>query len=186
MDNKGYTILNQVLNFQGKVIGLLLKSRTNKEGFIPCYPSSLTTLLNTKKYGKKTCDLEGDNKCDFGFVYLSDTIWKSYNETLSFLKEYYDYTDELEDEDEKNITSFCKVVNNNQIIGFLTNTNQFIGIKEPIATPIVNDNICQITNNDMLVADIETLTTLNVDTERTDYIKRIQLETNLWCRPFLL
>jgi hypothetical protein len=183
MDNKGYTILNQVLNFQGKVIGLLVKSRTNKEGFVPCFPSSLTTLLNTKKYGKKTCDLESDNRCDFDFVYLSDTIWKSYNETLYFLKEYYNYKDpdqELDNNDYFGENSFCKVVNNEQIIGFLTNTNQFIGIIDPIAINVVNDDICQITNNDMLVADIETLTTLNVDTERTDYIKRIQLETNFY------
>jgi hypothetical protein len=183
MDNKRYTILNQVLNFQGKVIGLLIKSKTNNEGFIPCYPSSLTTLLNTKKYGKKTCDLEGKNKCDFGFVYLSDSIWKSYDETLLFLKEYYDYKEPENDLDKNDYfgeNSFCKVVNNNQIIGFLTNTNQFIGIKEPLAINLVNDDICQITNNDMLVADLETLTTLNVDTERTDYIKRIQLETNFY------
>ena len=32
----------------------------------------------------------------------------------------------------------------------------------------------------MLVADIETLTTTNVDTKRTNYIKRIQLETNFY------
>ena len=182
MDNKRFTILNQVLNFQGKVIGLLVKSQT-KEGFIPCYPSSLTTLLNTKKYGKKTCDLEGDKKCDFGFIYLSDSIWKSYDETLSFLKEYYNYKESEQDLDKNDYfgeNSFCKVVNNNQIIGFLTNTNQFIGIKEPLAINLVNDDICQITNNDMLVADLETLTTLNVDTERTDYIKRIQLETNFY------
>jgi hypothetical protein len=44
----------------------------------------------------------------------------------------------------------------------------------------VNDDICQITNNDTLVADIETLTTTNIDTKRTDYIKRIQLETNFY------
>jgi hypothetical protein len=183
MVNKRYTILNQVLNFQGKVIGLLVKTRSNKDGFIPCYPSSLTTLLNTKKYGKKTCDLEDGDKCDFGFVYLSDTIWKSYDETLSFLKEYYNYKDPEDDLDKNDYfgeNSFCKVVNNELIIGFLTNTNQFIGIKEPIATNIDNDYICSITNNDMLVADIETLTTLNVDTERTDYIKKIQLETNFY------
>jgi hypothetical protein len=185
MDKNGYTILYQVLNFQGKVIGLFVESPTKKKGFIPCYPSSLTTLLKSKQYNKKKCDIDGDNKCDFDFVYVSDTIWNPYEETLSFLKEYYDYKEpepehELDKNDYFGENSFCKVVNNGLIIGFLTNTNQFIRIIDPIAMSTVNDSICQITNNDTLVADIETLTTSNVDTERTDYIKRIQLETNFY------
>ena len=183
MDNKGYNILYQVLNFQGKVIGLFVETQTKKKGFIPCYPSSLTTLLKTKQYGKKKCDIEGDNKCDFDFIYVSDTIWTPYEETLSFLKEYYDYKEpehELDKNDYFEENSFCKVVSNGLIIGFLTNTNQFIRIIDPVAMTSVKDDICQITNNDMLVADIETLTTLNVDTKRTDYIKRIQLETNFY------
>ena len=173
--NKGYTILTQVLNFQGKVIGLQTKSPTLKEGFIPCYPSSLTILKNSKKYGKKTCDLE--NKCDFDFIYMSDKIWKTYEETLAFLKEYYEF-DEEDQEQKQN--SFYKVVNHELIIGFLTNTNQFIRIYDPMPVSSVDDNIKNITNNDMLVADLETLTNTKVDTERTDFIKRIQLETNFY------
>jgi hypothetical protein len=177
--NKGYTILNQVLNFQGKVIGLQTKSPTLKEGFIPCYPSSLTILKNSKKYAKKTCDIE--NKCDFDFIYMTDKIWKSYEETLEFLKEYYEIDDDdFDNDDDEKQNSLYRVVNHELIIGFLTNTNQFVRIYDPIPVSSVNDNIKNITNNDMLVADIETLTTTNVDTERTDFIKRIQLETNFY------
>jgi hypothetical protein len=32
------------LNFQGKVIGLLAKNKKGLEGYIPCYPSALTSL----------------------------------------------------------------------------------------------------------------------------------------------
>jgi hypothetical protein len=178
--NRGYTILNQVLNFQGKVIGLQTESPSLKEGFVPCYPSSLTILKNSKKYGKKTCDIE--NKCDFDFVYMTDKIWKSYEETLEFLKEYYEFDDDDDENKEQNkkIKPFYRVVNHELIIGFLTKTNQFVRIFDPIPVSSVNDNIKNITNNDMLVADIETLTTTNVDTERTDFIKRIQLETNFY------
>jgi hypothetical protein len=178
---KRYTDIIQVLSFQGKVIGLLAKSHTSKEGFIPCYPSSLTILKNSSKYSKKSCDLE--SKCEFDFVYVSDKIWKPYEETLEFLKEYYDYKEpdhELETKDYFGKNSFCKVVNNELIIGFLTNTNQFIRILDPIPISLISDNIGYITNNDMLVADIETINSLNVDTERSDFIKRIQLETNFY------
>jgi len=178
--HKEYIILKQVLNFQGKVIGILTKSPTLKEGFIPCYPSSLTLLKNSKKYGKKTCDI--NTKCEIDFVYMSDKIWKSYEETLEFLKEYYhDEDDTLRTPLRTPFrTPFYRVVNNELIIGFLTNTNQFIRIYDPIPVSSVDDSIRKITNEDMLVADMETLTTLKVDTKRTDFIKRIQLETNFY------
>ena len=185
--HKEYIILSQVLNFQGKVIGILTKSPTLKKGFIPCYPSSLTILKNSKKYGKKSCDI--NTKCEIDFVYMSDKIWKSYEETLEFLKEYYHEEDKhLEHlkHDKKGAlktslkTPFYRVVNNELIIGFLTNTNQFIRIYDPIPVSSVDDSIKKITNEDMLVADMETLTTLKVDTKRTDFIKRIQLETNFY------
>ena len=178
--HKKYTVLKQVLNFQGKVIGVLTKNKKGLEGFVPCYPSSLTLLKNSKD--KKNCDNE-DN-CEYDFVYMTDDVWKPYEETLAFLKEYYDYKKHNDNENEKSTcfadNSFCRVVNNELIIGFLTNTNQFIRIHDPIPVSSVDDNIKTFTNNDMLVADIETLTTLNVDTKRTDYIKRIQLETNFY------
>jgi hypothetical protein len=179
--DKGYTIIKQVLNFQGKVIGLLTKSPKGLEGFVPCYPSSLTILKNSSKYGKKSCDAE--TKCDFDFVYMSDKIWKLYDETFAFLKEYYDYKEPENASEKTNCfadNSFCRVVNNELIIGFLTNTNQFIRILDPIPVSSVDDNIKTFTNNDMLVADIETLTSTKIDTKRTDFIKRIQLETNFY------
>jgi len=177
--DKKYIVLSQVLNFQGKVIGLLTKSSTLKEGFVPCYPSSLTVLKNSKN--KKKCDL--DTACDYDFVYMSDQIWKPYDETFAFLKEYYDYKEGSEGSESSNCfadNSFCRVVKDELIIGFLTNTNQFVRILDPIPVSSVDDNIKTFTNNDMLVADIETLTSTKVDTKRTDYIKRIQLETNFY------
>ena len=39
-----YTIQKQVLNFQGKVIGLLVTNPDGLQGFVPCYPSSLINL----------------------------------------------------------------------------------------------------------------------------------------------
>jgi hypothetical protein len=188
--NKKYDIQNQVLNFQGKVIGLEVTSPTLKKGFIPCYPSSLTILKKSNRYAKKTCDI-GVQNCEFDFIYMSDKIWQTYEDTLEFLKEYYDLNDDDDNDDEKedqkkkkkkSINSFYRVVNHELIIGFLTNTNQFVRINDPKPVSLVdiNDNIKNITNNDMLVADIETLTTTKVDTERTDFIKRIQLETNFY------
>ena len=179
--NKKYKVLTQVLNFQGKVIGVLVINKEGLEGFIPCYPSSLT-ILKTSKICEKEVNVNNEKKCDYDFVYMNDNIWKPYEETLEFLKEYYNY------EEPKDIVSancydpkyFCRVIEDELITGFLTNTNQFIPIKTPIPVSTVDDGIKTISNNDMLVADINTLTKNSVDTKRVDFIKRIQLETNYY------
>lgn len=166
----------EILNFQGKVIGVLAKNKKGLEGFIPCYPSALTSLKNKKKCGTKFED------CEYDFVYMNDDIWKPYKETLAFMKEYYDY-DEPDDILKANCFNpkyFCKVVEDELVTGFLTNTNQFVPIKDPIPVSDITDTIKTITSNNMLVADINTLTNQTVDTKRVDFIKRIQLETNFY------
>ena len=206
---KKYTISFQVLNFQGKVIGVMARNREGLEGFIPCYPSALTNLINKKckKEIKKTTKIDDVNKnkevmssssvktpevsissggagtdCEYDFVYMNDNIWKSYEQTLEFLKEYYDYEepDDITKANCFNPKYFCRVVEDELITGFLTNTDQFVPIKDPIPVSSVDDTIKTITNNDMLVADINTLTNNNVDNKRVDFIKRIQLETSFY------
>ena len=176
LDHKRYAISVQILNFQGKVIGVLARNRQGLEGFIPCYPSALTSLKNKKSCGAQT------EQCEYDFVYMNDDVWKPYEQTLEFMKEYYDYE---EPEDIKKVNCFnpkyfCRVVEDELVTGFLTNTNQFVPIKDPVPVSTVTDTIKTITSNDMLVADINTLTNQTVDTKRVEFIKRIQLETNFY------
>ena len=177
----GYSVTVQILNFGGKVIGVLAKNREGMEGFIPCFPSALTSL---KRKNKQCNGDEGNDsdECQYDFVYMNDNIWKPYEYTLEFLKEYYDYEDP-DDERSANCFNpkyFCRVVEDELITGFLTNTNQFIPIKDPVPVSSVDDNIKTIRSNDMLVADINTLTNNRVDSKRVDFIKRIQLETSFY------
>ena len=181
LNKRNYEIIKQVLNFQGKVIGLICKDYKGNEGFIPCYPSSLTDL--TKCYNKN--DSKNDNECNYDYVYMNDNIWKSYSDTISFLKEYYNYQEPKVKDTETSKNKYkcmdgidiCKVIEDKMIIGFLTKTNQFVQISPPIPESDASDNIRKITNNNYLVADIETLANNKVDLERVDYIKRIELET---------
>jgi hypothetical protein len=162
LNKKEYVITKQVLNYQGKVIGVFAKKK-KLEGFIPCYPSALTTLKNDKK-----CNTPN---CEYDFVYMDDDIWKPYEETLEFLKTYYECTN-----------CFYKVVEDSHVIGFLTNTDQFVTINKPV--PISNvsdvDDINTIEHNNLLVADTNILTNSSQDNERVEYIKRIQLEANFY------
>ena len=205
LEQKKYSVEKQVLNFQGKVIGVLTRNKEGIEGFVPCYPSSLTNLKNkkcvkTSRQSKKIQDKDNNNdndnrstgakieggskieECDYDFVYMNDDIWKPYEQTLTFLKDYYDYEEpnDIEKVNCFNPKYFCRVVENELITGFLTNTDQFIPIRTPVPISSVSDTIKTITNGDMLVADINTLTNNSVDNKRVDFIKRIQLETNFY------
>ena len=188
LNYKGYTIIFQVLNFQGKVIGVFAKhNKDNLEGFIPCYPSALTNLKKKKcqeqkKDEEKDEEKESTNNCEYDFVYMNDDIWKPYEQTLKFLKKYYDY-EEPTDIMKANCFDpkyFCRVVENEHITGFLTNTDQFVPINPPVPVSNVDDTIKTLTRNDTLVADINTLVNNKVDKKRVDFIKRIQLETNFY------
>jgi hypothetical protein len=176
---KDYDIQSQILNFQGKVIGLTIISKNGLEGFVPCFPSTLTSL----KRPKKICRTEEDNiSCEYPFTYINDTIWKSYEETLEFLKYYYNYEepDDIISANCYDPNYFCRVVEDELIVGFLTNTNQFIRIKDPMPISNVTENIKTITNNDTIIADINTLNNNSVDSKRVEFIKKIQLETNFY------
>jgi hypothetical protein len=184
LEFKKYTISYQVLNFQGKVIGVMAKNKLGLEGFVPCYPSSLTNMTDKKcrRTNISNETSEKPEKCEYDFVYMNDDIWKPYDQTLKFLKDYYDYEEpsDIKKANCFNPKYFCRVVEEELITGFLTNTDQFVPIKDPIPVSSVDDNIKTVTNHDTLVADINTLTNKNVDEKRIDFIKRIQLETNFY------
>jgi len=107
---KTYTITKQIINYNGKVLGVLATtSADNITGFIPCYPSN--PILNIP------------------FIWVDDMSYvRPYKETIDFLinvnKEY---------QNEKNIIH-CKpkfkIVKKGKIIGILTEANQFIHVAD--------------------------------------------------------
>ena len=120
---------------------------------------------------------------DYPYVYATDNIWKSYNKTARFLIDYYDYIyDEENEELNENIcyNHFCKVVEDEMVVGFLSNTNQFIPINEPVPLNLIEDNIKIIEHNNYLVSDNKSLLNNNQDNKRNNFIKRIKLETNFF------
>jgi hypothetical protein len=177
--HKKYKIIKQILNYQGKVIGVIARNKRGLEGFIPCFPSSLSTIKT-----KDACNdtNSNNNKCEYDYEYVSDDIWKSYNDTLIFLKYFYEFKNpiDINKAECSDDNYFCRVVEDELVIGFLTNTNQFIRINNPIPVSNVDDNIKTVTSNDMLVADMKTLVSSKVDDKRVDFMKRIQLETNFY------
>jgi hypothetical protein len=184
LNSKNYRVKRQILNYEGKVIGVIAKELTDYaiSGFIPCYPSALTSLTKEDIYP----NCSQTNTCGYKFSYMDDMSWvKSYEDTLSFLANYYEvdiYDKNMKvscESDEMN--GFCRVVEDGVISGFLTESNQFIPIKEPVLKQdITEDNVSEINYNSSHTADLETMTATTGDSERAIFVKRVELETNYY------
>ena len=114
LKNMEYKVHTMVMNFQNKIIGVMAsmpggkKGLSKDKGFIPCYPMAIPLT-----------DIH------VPVVFIDDAqIWKSYNSTVDFLRE-------LAQTPIKYAPSF-KVMENNVVVGILTNTNQFVQV-HPIA-----------------------------------------------------
>jgi hypothetical protein len=164
-----YEIIHQVLNLQGKVIGVTAvdtKDPRKIRGFLPCYPT---------KYDTKYSD-------EYIFITNETDLWNTYENTLYFLNKWFLIKQSQPDGEQKCGPNdpFCKVVEDDFIVGFLTNTNQFIQLSEPKEN-MINDVVHVIHNNDYLVAENEILSSDNkVDTQRTEYVNKIRLEYNFY------
>ena len=160
-----YTIEKQILNYQSKVIGVIA-SKGKVSGYIPCYPAAMNQTI--------------DN-----FVFMNnDSIYNTYDKTIKFLTMVY--------KDTKGVVPTnpeLKILEDEHVVGILTETNQFIQISVPIAISSVKDSIPVIKDDNYIVsrhakpivsAESYISTSDRVDTEREAYIKKIKLETNFY------
>jgi len=150
----GYKILKQVMNYNGKIIGIMVENDSST-GYIPCYPSSVIIDL-------------GD-----GIEWIDNVEWQSYTNTREFLTNINQITNQK-------VLSLpkIKVIEDGLIIGILTETNQFVGVL-PTEDKYGND-LESLTDSDYIVADTISLLSTEKDTERIKLIKNIQLETNFY------
>jgi len=160
LSKKKYTILKQVINYQNKVIGVIAEK--TKQGFIPCYPSSI------------------NNKFEYIFM-IEPSIWKEYNATIEFLMNVYkDSGGKIACKPE------FKVVEDELIVGVLTQTNQFLQLSKPFPSGDARDDIPILDNSNFIVdknmvsSDMVIETSNKVDVERVEYIQKIKLETNFY------
>jgi hypothetical protein len=178
LDKYEYDIQKLVVNFNNKVIGVFAQepAPSKKQGFIPCYPSSINDNL----------------KKDLDFVFMTDvTLWNTYVDTVQFLNKLDRRSKKRRNEPDIPCKPAFKVVEDEHVVGILTNTNQFIQLSQPIRLDEVdedlnlpsldNDNyIVNVKDKPMVNSDVEIMTRTDIDKERVDYIKKIKLETNFY------
>ena len=143
----------QVLNYQGKVVGITVVYKGGAV-YIPCFPSTLLDELPA--------------------VFMDDPeLWMNYRDTIDVLNKVYERS-------QGKILSrpVFKIEEDGYIVGVLTETNQFIMLSEP-AEPI-EDEIPLLRDENYLVADKIMAQTKIEDPERTQTIRKIQLETQFY------
>jgi hypothetical protein len=178
LDEYEYKIIKLVMNFNNKIIGVIAEepSASERRGFVPCYPSALDENL----------------KKDLDFVFMNDfSIWNNYTDTVQFLNKLDKRSKKRRDEASIPCKPEFKIVEDELVVGILTNTNQFIQISQPISIDEINKDLDlpSITDEDYIVnpkerpmiqSDSKIITEDTVDTEREDYIKKIKLETSFY------
>jgi len=155
------------MNYHNKIIGVVAEAplapgieSTNKlVGFVPCYPSAALESM------------------DYIFMTDDDKIWKTYEETMLFLKT-------LSKDSDTRIPCLpaFSIVEEEVVVGILTETNQFIQISQPLPVSELDPNnaIPEFRTSNYVVADKEIALSTGPDKERIDYIKKIKLETQFF------
>ena len=178
LDKYEYKIKKLVMNFNNKVIGVVAEEPgvSNIKGFIPCYPSSL----------------DEDLKKDLDFVFMTDlSLWNTYTNTVQFLNKLTKRSKKRRDEPDIPCKPAFKIVEDEHVVGILTNTNQFIQLSQPIRLDEIdndlelpsldnNNYIVNVKNKPMVQTEVSITTQNDVDDERVDYIKKIKLETSFY------
>ena len=178
LDKYEYNLIKLVLNFNNKIIGVVAEEPgvSTKKGFIPCYPSAIDEEL----------------KPELHFVFMTDvTLWNNYNDTVQFLLKLYKRSAKRKEHADIPCKPAFKIIEDELVVGILTETNQFIQISEPIPEQDVSitNNLPSFKNNNYIVnskvrpmvsIDVPISTNNGVDKERVDYIKKIKLEANFY------
>ena len=168
-EDENNEILHQITNGNKKVIGLHVRLG-DKTGFIPCYPSNIRTIIK-------------DVKPLYPCKEVNDDLWQDYEDTLEFLLEF------LKLLNDKSKIFQVKDEETSYIIGFLTDTNQFIAIKPPIpsTSAVTSKSIKVVSGVNTFGIDKKIVRedghgdnnygdTNHGDNERIQYINRIRQE----------
>jgi hypothetical protein len=158
---KNYEIKQQVINYNGKVVGIVA-SKEGLTGMIPCYPSSPLIDLTA------------------GYYWMDDDSYgTSYQNTKSFLT--------MVNNEFKNVLNIIpckplfKIVEDGLIVGVLTETNQFIKVSEPFEAELDGDSLAtygETKNYKYLYEDDKkSITSSKIDNERINFIHKIKIES---------
>jgi hypothetical protein len=159
-----------VLNFRNKIIAVICK-HGDATGYVPCLPSGIP------------------ERGELDVILMTQVVWNTYDKTFKFLNDLSKKGDKLE---LKRIPCkpMFKMVEDEMVIGILTETNQLIQISPPITESEIrstsqlpsfkNTDFLTKTHDDSLLSDITLMTSQDKDVERVEFVKQIRLETGFY------
>ena len=164
--------IKQIVDFSGRVIGMQVtysvtrnEQTRNLVGNILCNPSGINP----------------DPKYELLFVNQSPTVWKTYKHTKDFSALI-----QKKSNGEIPCALKLKVVENERVVGFITETNQFMPISEPIPSKD-DDELKHVELGNSVNIDASILPQISRtgfvfkrDEERTNDVEKIRLETNFY------
>jgi hypothetical protein len=151
---KKYIIHFQILNYNGKVIGLDI-SKGDLRGMIPVFPSAMDLSMSEIQW-------------------IDQYKGYSYKHTLNLLNSVYKET-----KGHIPSTPVIKVVEDDLIVGIITQTNQFVPINPP-TQDVYGKDLELLRDVDYLDTDKVVSQDNTMDDERIRYMHRIQLETGFF------
>lgn len=155
-----YTIYYQVLNYQTKTVGFVVSAReVGDHFFVPCSPSAAV-----QNYEQVLIDKIED--------------WRTFESTIKELTSLYSKTN-----GQIKCLPKVKVIDDNLIVGILTQSNQYVRISPPIEnTPDINadSELTTIKAMDFIEADKLITTDTKYDNKRKKIIRNIRLESKFY------
>jgi hypothetical protein len=148
-------VLAQVLNFQGKIVAFLVKVPTGSYVYLPCAPSGMMSDI------EKTIMIYDND---------DDTLWQNYATTRDELLQLSALT-----RGELLCKPVVKIVEDELIVGILTETNQFVMVNPPEENYAL-DGLIELKDTNYIMADIDLANGRKMDNVRLRTVKMIRLE----------
>jgi len=154
LKSKSFEVTTQIVNYNNKVIGIIIQNKETN-GYIPIKPSSIIE--------------------DIEYKFMDDDgIWKDMSETYEFLNKIKRLFPELP------VKPIVKVLDDGKVVGFLTESNQFISFDSPQDNIGYDDVKILQDGLNYMISDKETLLQNKEDTKRIEIVKKIKLESNFY------
>jgi len=152
-----YIVVSQIMNYQGKIIGLLVKPtvETKDAILVPCFPSHILQSVKIQYMENKTYSTD--------YVTTRDALLE-----INALSQGKILCKPL-----------IKVIDAELIVGILTETNQFVQIQPPHEN-IFDDGLNVLRSADYLIADKTLNRVSRGDIQRIQTVKKIALESNFY------
>ena len=158
-----FNVLQQIVNYQSKAVGVIVLASGGRSVFVPCKPSPIDLNLDLTKGETNIIYIE----------FIDTAISNDYANTVTALREISEKTG-----GKIRCLPVQKLVNKNGLIfGVLTETNQFVKIHPKIEASTVDDDLEVAVSSSYIGAETSRR---EPDEERVRTIRNIKLESQFY------